>query len=274
MKKSKMKKNDDWTLKLAKTRGFVFPFLLFFVSMIFIGKSYFNVDNNTLRVKGEIVSIAKDSTSLKVQDENASFKLNKYIDKSKIHKGDFAEIWYEEAHNSFNGGYSHLSFNFNSIKQLKINGEMIYEYRWWNNNWFFVLSCLISIMLILFVIKNRNEDVRKGEYDPAGPIVRTLVKVYPEDDDNEPTDIDYKEQSSIINEDNLVYDSDMDYSVYKTETSEIISVVFSDENGAYCRYFEIPDTEKEKDYSQLADLASDIRNNTTNYAEKEIMVWL
>lgn len=165
-----------------------------------------------------------------------------------------------------------MSFNFNSIKQLKINGEMIYEFSWWNNNKIIVLFTIIGAILIPIVVKERNEDVRKGEFDPAGPMLATILQVYPEDDDNEPTDIDYKENSSIINEDNLVYDSDMDYSVYKTETSEIISVVFSDENGAYCRYFEIPDTEKEKDYSQLADLANDIRNNAANYAEKEIMV--
>ena len=264
-----MNKKIDKRVSVANARGFVFPFLLFFVSMIFIGKSYFNVDNNTLRVKGEIVSIAKDSTSLKIQMENTSFKLNKYIDKTKIHKGDFAEIWYEEARNGFNGGYSHLSFNFNSIKQLKINGKMIYKYSWWNNNWFFVLSCLISIILIPIVIKERNRDVRKGEYAPAGPMLATILQVYPEDDDNEPTDIDYKENLSIINDENLVYDSDMNYSVYKTETSEIISVVFSDENGAYCRYFTLPDTEG-KDYSQLAELARDIRNNAENYAEIEI----
>lgn len=270
--KKRNKKNEDWMVATSRTRGFAIPFLLFFVGLFFIAKSDKNADDCFFKAKGEIVYISKDSTSLKVQDENTSFKLNKYIDKSKIHKGDFAEIWYEEAHNGFNGGYSHLSFNFNSIKQLKINGEMIYEFSWWNNNKIIVLFTIIGAILIPIVVKERNEDVRKGEFDPAGPMLATILQVYPEDDDNEPTDIDYKENSSIINEDNLVYDSDMDYSVYKTETSEIISVVFSDENGAYCRYFEIPDTEKEKDYSQLADLATDIRSNTPNYAEKEIMV--
>ena len=145
---------------------------------------------------------------------------------------------------------------------------MVFKYSWWNYNRFSVWLCLIGLFIIPFMIKQRNEEVRKGEFDSAGPIIRTLVKVYPEDNDSEPTDIDYKEHSSIINEDNLVYDSDMDYSVYKADDKEIISVVFNDENGAYCRYFTLPDTEK--DYSQLADLANDIRSNAANYAENEI----
>ena len=276
MKKPKMKKrnkkNEDWMVATSRTRGFSIPFLLFFVGLFFIAKSDKNVDDSFFKAKGEIVCISKDSTEMLIQGEEKSFTINKFIDKSKVHIGDYAEIWYEEAHNGFNGGYSHLSYNFNSIKQLKINGQMIYEFSWWNNNKIIVLFTIIGAILIPIVVKERNEIVCKGEFDPAGPIVRTLVKVYPEDDDNEPTDIDYKEHSSIINEDNLVYDSDMDYSVYKNETSEIISVVFSDENGAYCRYFEIPDTEKEKDYSQLADLANNIRNNAEKYAEIDVSV--
>ena len=134
-----------------------------------------------------------------------------------------------------------------------------------------VWFALIGFILIPIVIRSRNKIVREGGFDVAGPIVKTLVKVYPEDDDNEPTDIDYKEHSSIINEENLVYDSDMDYTVYKANNKEIISVVFNDDNGAYCRYFTLPDIEG-KDYSQLAELANDIRNNADKYAEIDLSV--
>lgn len=260
--KKRNKKNEDWMVATSRTRGFSIPFLLFFVGLFFIAKSDKNVDDSFFKAKGEIVYISKDSAEMQILGEKKSFIIHKYIDKSKIHIGDYAEIWYKDIEGR----------SLKRIEQLKINGQLIYEFCWWNNNRIKVLFTIIGAILIPIVIKERNNGVRKGEFDPAGPIVRTLVKVYPEDDDNEPTDIDYKEHSSIINEDNLVYDGDMDYSVYKNETSEIISVVFSDENGAYCRYFEIPDTEKEKDYSQLADLANNIRKNTTNYAEKEIMV--
>lgn len=260
----KKKKEDDWTLKLAKRRGFAVPFIILFVGLFNIIKSYQNIGDTKNEANGEIIYISIDTTTLKIKGEEQSFYINSRIDKSKIQNGDYAEILYSIVQLD---GHTQKC-----ITQLIINGKMVFKYSWWNYNRFSVWLCLIGLFLIPFMIKQRNEDVRKGEFDSAGPIVRTLVKVYPEDDDNEPTDIDYKEHSSIINEDNLVYDSDMDYSVYKTETSEIISVVFSDENGAYCRYFEIPDTEKEKDYSQLADLANDIRNNAANYAEKEIMV--
>ena len=259
--KKRNKKKEDWMVATSRTRGFATPFLLFLVGLFFLAKSDKNVDDNTFKAKGEIVYISKDSAEMQIQGEKKSFIIHKYIDKSKVNIGDYAEIWYKDIEGR----------SLKRIEQLKINGQMIYEFNWWNNNKVKVLFTIIGAILIPIVIKERNRDVRKGEYDPAGPLVRTLVKVYPEDEDNEPTDIDYKEHSSIINEDNLVYDSDMDYSVYKTETSEIISVVFSDENGDYCRYFEIPDTEKEKDYSQLTDLASDIRSNAANYAEKEIM---
>lgn len=256
-----MKKNDfdDWVVKRAARKGFALPFIIFLVGLFPIVESLLNIDDTKIKAKGEIVSISKDSTLLVIQGLELPFHIRGGTDRSKIHIGDYAEIM-----------YSIESPKYNNIEQLKVNGKVIYKYSWWYNNKVPVWFAVVGAILIYFVVKERNRDVRKGEYDPAGPMLATILQVHPEDDDNEPTDIDYKEQSSIINEDNLVYDSDMDYSVYKTETSEIISVVFSDENGAYCRYFEIPDTEK--DYSQLADLANDIRNNAANYAEKEIMV--
>ena len=263
MKKPKMKKDnfDNWAFKREARGGFALPFIIFLVGLFYIIESLLNIDDTKIKAKGEIVSIYKDSTLLIIQGEELPFHIRGGTDVSKIHIGDYAEML-----------YSIKPSKYNNIEQLKVNGRMIYEYSWWYNNKVAVWFAIIGAILIPFVIRSRNKSVRKGEFDPAGPMLATILQVYPEDDDNEPTDIDYKEHSSIINDDNLVYDSDMDYSVYKTETSEIISVVFSDENGAYCRYFEIPDTEKEKDYSQLADLANDIRNNTTNYAEKEIMV--
>ena len=259
-----MNKKTDWMVATSRTRGFAIPFLLFFIGLYFLVKSDKNVDDNTFKAKGEIVYISKDSAEMQIQEIEKPFRIHKYIDKSKIHIGDYAEIWYKDVQYAFNGRYTHFI-----IEQLKINGQMLYEFSWWNNNRIKVLFTIIGAILIPIVIKERNRDVRKGEYDPAGPMLASILQVYPEDDDNEPTDIDYKEHSSIINEDNLVYDSDMDYSVYKTDDKEIISVVFSDENGAYCRYFTLPDTEG-KDYSQLAELASDIRNNAENYAEIEI----
>ncbi|MBO7144180.1 MAG: hypothetical protein J6W13_05060 [Salinivirgaceae bacterium] len=256
-----MKKNDDWTLKLAKRRGFAVPFIIFFVGLFNIIKSYQNIGDTKNEAKGEIIYISIDTTTIKIKGEEQSFYLNSRIDKSKIQNGDYAEIL-----------YSIVQLDDHSqkcITQLIINKNMIFKYSWWNYNRFSVWLCLIGLFIIPFMIKQRNEEVRKGEFDSAGPIIRTLVKVYPEDNDSEPTDIDYKEQSSIINEENLVYYGDMDYSVYKTDEKEIISVVFSDENGAYCRYFTLPEIEG-KDYSQLAELANDIRNNAENYAEIEI----
>ncbi|MBP5667250.1 MAG: hypothetical protein IKO46_05380 [Salinivirgaceae bacterium] len=255
-----MKKSDfdDWVVKRAERKGFALPFIIFFVGLFYIIESLLNIDDTIIKAKGEIVSISKDTTELKINGEELPFFIPSHIDKSSIHKGDYVEIL-----------YAIYSQEYNTIKQLKVNSRMIYEYSWWNNNKISVWVAIIGAILIPIVIKERNRDVRKGEYDPAGPMLASILQVYPEEDDNEPTDIDYKEHSSIINEDNLVYDSDMDYSVYKTDDKEIISVVFSDENGVYCRYFTLPDTEG-KDYSQLAELASDIRNNAENYAEIEI----
>ena len=157
------------------------------------------------------------------------------------------------------------------IEQLDINGKMLYEYNRWKSFYdHFAVSlwfALIGAILIPFTIRSRNNIVREYGFDAAGPIISTFIKVYP-DEEEVPTDIDYNEQLPFVGDDNLVYYSDMDYSVYKTDDKEIISVVFNDENGAYCRYFTLPDTEK--DYSQLADLANDIRNNAANYAENEI----
>lgn len=254
----KRNRNTDKDIIWSSCRGFSLPFIFFFVGLFYIIESLLNVNDNKINAKGEIISVSKDTTELKIKGQELPFFIPSYIDKSSIHKGDYAEILY--------GIHTQ---EYNTIKQLTINGKMIYEYSWWNNNKVSVWFMLIGAILIPIVIKERNRDVRKGEYDPAGPMLASILQVYPEDDDNEPTDIDYKEHSSIINEDNLVYDSDMDYSVYKANNKEIISVVFSDENGAYCRYFTLPDTEG-KDYSQLAELASDIRNNAENYAEIEI----
>jgi hypothetical protein len=256
----KQDKNVDIDVIRSSRRGFALPFIFFFLGLFYIIESLLNIDDTKIKAKGEVVFVSKDTTELKIKGEELFFFIPNYIDKSSIHKGDYAEILY--------GIYAQ---EYNTIEQLKINGKMIYEYSWWNNNKFYVLFTLIGAILIPIVVKERNEDVRKGEFDSAGPIVRTLVKVYPEDNDNGLTDIDYKEHSSIINEENLVYDSDMNYSVYKTETSEIISVVFSDENGAYCRYFTLPEIEG-KDYSQLAELANDIRNNAEKYAEIDVSV--
>lgn len=258
-----MKKNnfDDWAFKREARGGFALPFIIFFVGLFYIIESLLNIGDTKIKAKGEIVSIFKDSTLLIIQGEELPFHIRGGTDRSKIHIGDYAEML-----------YSIKSSKHNNIEQLEINGRMIYEYSWWYNNKVAVWFALIGAILIPFTIKSRNKSVRNGEFDPAGPMLSTILQVYPDNDDKVPTDIDYKEHSSIINEDNLVYDSDMNYSVYKTETSEIISVVFSDENGAYCRYFKIPDTEKEKDYSQLSDLASNIRSNAANYAEIEIDV--
>lgn len=254
----KNKSNIDVDVIRSGRRGYAIPFICLFVGLFFIIDSFLNADNFKIKARGEIVSVSKDSTSLNIKGIEIPFYMRDDMDRTKIHIGDYAEML-----------YSIESPHYNNIEQLKINGNMIYKFSWWRNNKVHVWFALIGAILIPIVVKERNEDVRKGEFDTAGPIIRTLVKVYPEEDDNEPTDIDYKEHSSIINEDNLVYDSDMDYSVYKTDDKEIISVVFSDENGAYCRYFTLPDTEGE-DYSQLAELASDIRNNAENYAEIEI----
>ncbi|MBR3567206.1 MAG: hypothetical protein IKN94_02930 [Salinivirgaceae bacterium] len=254
----KNKNNIDVDVIRSGRRGYAIPFICLFVGLFFIIDSFLNADNFKIKARGEIMSVSKDSTSLNIKGIEIPFYMRDDMDRTKIHIGDYAEML-----------YSIESPHYNTIEQLKINGNMIYKFSWWRNNKVHVWFALIGAILIPIVVKERNEDVRKGEFDTAGPIIRTLVKVYPEDNDNEPTDIDYKEHSSIINEENLVYDSDMDYSVYKTDDKEIISVVFSDENGAYCRYFTLPDTEGE-DYSQLAELASDIRNNAENYAEIEI----
>ena len=249
---------DDWAFKREARGGFALPFIILLVGLFYIIESLLNIDDTKIKAKGEIVSISKDSTMLIIQGLELPFHIRSGTDRSNIHIGDYAEIL-----------YSIESSKYNNIEQLKINGKMIYEYSWWHNNKVAVWFAIIGAVLIPFTIKSRNKSVRKGEFDPAGPMLASILQVYPEDDDNGPTDVDYKEHSSIINDENLVYDSDMDYSVYKTDDKEIISVVFSDENGAYCRYFTLPDTEG-KDYSQLAELASDIRNNAENYAEIEI----
>ena len=251
-------KNVDSDVIRSCRRGYAIPFICLFVGMFFIIDSFLNADNFKIKAIGEIVSISKDSTTLNIKGIEIPFYMRDDIDRTKIHMGDYAEVL-----------YSIESSKYNNIEQLQINGNMIYKFSWWRKNKVHVLFALIGAILIPFTIKSRNKIVREDGFDVAGPIIRTLVKVYPEDDDNEPTDIDYKEQSSIINEDNLVYDSDMDYSVYKTDDKTIISVVFNDENGAYCRYFTLPDTEG-KEYSQLANLANDIRINTANYAVNEI----
>lgn len=256
----KKKSYIDVDVIRSSRRGYAIPFICLFVGLFFIIDSFLNADNYKIKARGEIVSISKDSTTLNIKGIELPFYMRDGIDRTKIHIGDYAEML-----------YSIESPNYNNIEQLKINGNMIYKFSWWRNNKVHVWFALIGAILIPFTIKSRNKIVREDGFDVAGPIVKTLVKVYPEDDDNEPTDIDYKEQSSIINEENLVYDSDMDYSVYKANNKEIISVVFSDENGAYCRYFTLPDTEG-KDYSQLAELANDIRNNADKYAEIDLSV--
>ena len=255
-KQSNIDRNEIW----ASRRGFSLPFIFFFVGLFYIIESLLNIDDTKIKAKGEIVFLSKDTTELKITGNDLPFFIPSHIDKSSVHKGDYAEIL-----------YAIYSQEYNTIKQLKINGKMIYEYSWWNNNKISVWFAIIGAILIPIVVKERNNGVRKGEFDTAGPMLASILQVYPEDDDNEPTDIDYKEYSSIINEDNLVYDSDMDYSVYKANNKEIISVVFNDENGAYCRYFTLPDTEG-KDYSQLAELANDIRNNADKYAEIDVSV--
>ena len=260
LKMKKQDKNVDIDVIRSSRRGFALPFIFFFLGLFYIIESLLNIDDTKIKAKGEIISVSKDTTELKIKGQELPFFIPSYIDKTSIHKGDYADILY--------GIYTQ---EYNTIEQLIINGKMIYEYSWWNNNKFYVLFTLIGAILIPIVVKERNEDVRKGEFDSAGPIIRTLVKVYPEDNDDEPTDIDYKEYSSIINEDNLAYYGDMDYSVYKANNKEIISVVFNDDNGAYCRYFTLPDTEG-KDYSQLAELANDIRNNADKYAEIDVSV--
>ena len=215
--------------------------------------TYFDVDNDTYRAKGEVVDVYENR--IIIQEERKSFVLDNSKVCNTIRKGDYAEIWYEEIKPKHDGSEIVLSDDglissieqirvIKRVVQLKINGEMVYKYNWFKKN---------KIPLLFFI----------------SGILAIFRRPKTKDDDNEPTDIEYKEQS-IINEDNLVYDSDMDYSVYKAGDKEIISVVFNDENGAYCRYFTLPDTAKGEDYSQLADLANDIRSNAANYAENEI----
>lgn len=267
MKKKKKKNNpfDDYCVRRSSVRGFALPFILFFVGLFPIIESTFTV-NSKIKAEGEIVLLSKDTTTFHIKGKEQPFLIPSYIlkkiDKTKIHNGDYAKILYRCN-----------SPTISRIEQLDINGKMLYKYNGWlsfNDQfavslWFMVIGAI----LIPYVIKDRNEDVREYGFDSAGPIISTFIKVYP-DEEEELTDIDYNEQPSVVNDVNLVYYSDMDYSVYKTDDKEIISVVFRDENGAYCRYFTLPDTEEEKDYSQLADLANDIRNNSINYAENEI----
>lgn len=267
MKKKKKKYNpyDDYWSRRSAYGGFAIPFILFFVGVFPIIESTFTV-NSKIKAEGEIVLLSKDTTTFHIKGKEQPFLIPSYIlkkiDKTRIHNGDYAKILYRCN-----------SPTISCIEQLDINGKMLYEYNRWMSFydhfavplWF----ALIGAILIPFIIKDRNECVREYGFDPAGLIISTFIKVYP-DEEEEPTDIDYNEQPPVVGDENLVYYSDMDYSIYKTNDKEIISVVFKDENGAYCRYFILPDTEKGKDYSQLADLANNIRNNVANYAENEI----
>ena len=263
----KKKNDEDWILIRSRIGGYYLPFIFLFVGILPIIKSSLVV-NSKIKAQGEIISISADTTKLRIEGKEQVFLIPSYIlnhiDKSKINNGDYVKILYR-----------YKSQTVSCIEKLEINGEILYEYKWMMSFYDAYDVCIwfaiIGIVLIPFAVRSRNRIVREGGFDVAGPIVSSFVKVYPEDDDTGPTDVDYKEYSSIINDENLVYDSDMDYSVYKTDDKEIISVVFSDENGAYCRYFTLPDTEGE-DYSQLAELANDIRNNADKYAEIDLSV--
>ena len=254
--KNRKKKRGESNVKDAKGRGQFIALICIVYGLIgTIKGTYFDIDNDTYRSKGEVVDVFENR--IKIQDERNAFVLDNNV-RNTIQIGDYAEIWYEEIKPRHDGSEFVLSEDglisgiepigvIKRVVQLKINGEMVYKYNWLKKN---------KIPLIFFL---------------GGVLSIFVRRPKTEDDDNEPTDIDNKEQSSIINDNNLVYYSDMDYSVYKADDKEIISVVFKDENGAYCRYFTLPDTEKEKDYSQLADLANDIRNNASNYAEFELL---
>ena len=185
----KNKSNIDVDVIRSGRRGYAIPFICLFVGLFFIIDSFLNADNFKIKARGEIVSVSKDSTSLNIKGIEIPFYMRDDMDRTKIHIGDYAEML-----------YSIESPHYNNIEQLKINGNMIYKFSWWRNNKVHVWFALIGAILIPFTIKSRNKIIREDGFDVAGPIVRTLVKVYPEDDDDEPTDIDYKEYSSIINE--------------------------------------------------------------------------
>lgn len=255
MKKRNNKKRADSNEIDAKGKG-QFLALVFIVYGLIgtIKGTYFDLDNETYRSKGEVVDVFENR--IKIQDERKAFVLDNNV-RNTIQIGDYAEIWYEEIKPRHDGSELVISEDgliigiepirvIKRVVQLKINGEMVYKYNWLKKN---------NISLLFFI----------------GGIASLFRRPKTKNDDMELTDIDYNEQPSVVCDDNLVYYSDMDYSVYKTGDKEIISVVFSDENGAYCRYFTLPDTEEEKDYSKLADLANDIRGNSANYSENEII---
>lgn len=84
-------------------------------------------------------------------------------------------------------------------------------------------------------------------------------------------EIDYIASDSFINDDNLLYYEDMNYSIYKTTTDVIMSVVFKDKSGMYCRYFVLNESDIAIGYEKLFSLADDIRSHTKLYKTREIV---
>lgn len=257
-----MKNKSDWMVNTSKARGYALPFLFFFISLFFLSKSFKSVDDVCLKAKGEIISISKDSTLFTIQGEERSFKTNKYINKSKIHIGDYAEVWYEES--------KYKGISYINIRRLKINKTLVYEPSWWDENMIFVIFIILGAITIPIVIKERNDDVRKGEYDVAGPFVQMLVKVYPDSDNDEETDVDYANYQCVITDDNIIYKDEHDYIIYECGELRAISVVFRNDEKEYHKYFSLSKKDIEIGCENLSSLADNIRENVNAYAEREI----
>lgn len=93
-------------------------------------------------------------------------------------------------------------------------------------------------------------------------------KLFTKIDDIE--NIDYNIYDPLIKDDELLYYDEFNYSVYHTDIGVVISVVFDDDEGMFCRYFILNESDSAMDYDKLSSLADDIRKHTELYEIIEV----
>ena len=134
------------------------------------------------------------------------------------------------------------------------------------NTWFYLPIFILLSKVVFF-------KICKKRFDPK-TVLKTSAAIHEEVNEtvNSSSSAEdcYDEPEGFLCEENLKYYDEMNYSVYADDNQAILSVVFGDTDGAYCRYFMLSDTDIASGYDNLSNLANSIREKTQSFAACEI----